>query len=1612
MGTKCNSAKEINTSSPHNVSSMNDTIKFNQIESNEGQKNDSFNQILDNINEYQIENSKQFSDENNSIYTNNNDNSNVNNNTDNIDQRVKNDIENSYNIADDIRSSFTSNSLIEHGAVLNDNNSFFNNDEILYATDKLIEIHEEFQKDKQVLDFKSKMENLKTNKKKKDDNNDENIIKTKKVSLIGESKDDEISNTRIRNSTILEMNNNLFEKKSERKRQSVFTDMNSLKNYFNQYTIKKNLTMRKKKSPNKYNDEVKSISLVPMKKSITLNSKVNQNESNSKKQDLNNGLNKNNNNLNKKDEDKTIEDNNNNNKKVKKNIDNKLGKVKNSNLQFKFEDDGLGEIKSNSTKNLMIINPDNNIVNDEVIKRREKKLLSCKPEYKEGILFFLNQKNLLNPNINEENKDKKPIKSNNNTLNFEEENKDIPKKSNNNLLNIKEENKDNIQKKNNKNFLNIEEDNINKKPKKSNKNILNFEEENLKPKKSNRNSLNIEDDNHEKKSKKNNNNLLIEDENLKPKKSNKNILNIEEVYNNIHKSLNNNKILIKKPEEDIESNLKKNNKNLIKINTKEENQTKKSSEHLIKINLHENKEINTINNNLKNINKNEENNEVKPKAKNINLLNPNIEEDNKNKKTRKSILKKSSQEENKEKKEEKNDKKIKIPLEEEKKSKKSNKSLKEIKLNKEDNFQIPQIQLNNEMIKFSSSSDDSEQKVNNENEDNESSSSSSSSSSSIFNENFSDEKKHYNINEMRKQHFDKETDLKRKLSIIEEDKKEDLLNSLRKITEKSSYSESRKDEETRSINEKNLLKLNSFKEKNSTQNDKNKIITHDISENIEFTENYDAKSINNKKKEEEFIASIPLQIKEIPKKKDLFTENRDSLTDLLKAIKEKEKVQYKNNTIMDLQRYKSDKIVSSYLKKKNDETFKKINDELKQKISDNNIKYNNNEIKLIEIKDNFEEINPEFLDKQNNNYENIKAQKSNVEEENDSKKNNKSQNNKSNNEENEEESDKSDEIQIPNINNEIFINKDFNENKNIKEEIKDENNLNEKKEETIKEFFSESNEESKSEKDLVKENKQFNKKIINDNNTVKELSNEESKSEKEFSHVNNNSLKEKENETKKENNQNTNIKEDKNNYELFTPKTNNILINTNDDKNIPKLQNFINNIKIPKIESSSKNLDKNATVKKQLNSEIMKIKINFAEDSENINPKNSKNNKPSNLKKNSLQREVTYTFSNNKLNKPDIKEFKKSLTMSNNDENNVLIGQTSPLREDEKYKKNINQNSNKTNIKTNKIINEFVKKNEIELDYNDLVNEKYKRKFSHLIDSNVYSIDFQPDNKSIPTLNLNNPNYNNNINYNPLKTDGSVLLTACQSNNPNYTIIKNTELTFLNSPKKNDSINEMNNQALSVIQPLSAFHNNKMYQNLNDKISVNSDRKIIFNQTITNFQRNQEFTIINTPVKQKKIYQLKYKFYDWEKNKQRIKNTINNKTYIEIENEKNEKTKRQFFFGLIIYSELKKVIDITDKIIYSDKFCTLTNYEFNVYKNLSEFITLQKPYITIQRANIKNASRINISNKTDNKGEPLIYFGIKYHNTLNNKTEVLFFASEYEKLVAKWINILNREIEE
>ena len=62
------------------------------------------------------------------------------------------------------------------------------------------------------------------------------------------------------------------------------------------------------------------------------------------------------------------------------------------------------------------------------------------------------------------------------------------------------------------------------------------------------------------------------------------------------------------------------------------------------------------------------------------------------------------------------------------------------------------------------------------------------------------------------------------------------------------------------------------------------------------------------------------------------------------------------------------------------------------------------------------------------------------------------------------------------------------------------------------------------------------------------------------------------------------------------------------------------------------------------------------------------------------------------------------------------------------------------------------------------------------------------------------------------------------SYHPNYTINKNTEFTFINSTKKNYensfSPHESNNDNYSVNQILPSFHNNKLYQNLNEFLLI------------------------------------------------------------------------------------------------------------------------------------------------------------------------------------------------
>ena len=127
MGINCSSLNENNSIIFEKDQSIG-SIKFNTISY---EKNESFNQILENINYCKTENSPNYLNLKNINIINSNNNKisiteNINN--DILNQIVKNDKENSFNIADDIRSNHSSNSLIEH--VLN------NHEDIL--TEKLI----------------------------------------------------------------------------------------------------------------------------------------------------------------------------------------------------------------------------------------------------------------------------------------------------------------------------------------------------------------------------------------------------------------------------------------------------------------------------------------------------------------------------------------------------------------------------------------------------------------------------------------------------------------------------------------------------------------------------------------------------------------------------------------------------------------------------------------------------------------------------------------------------------------------------------------------------------------------------------------------------------------------------------------------------------------------------------------------------------------------------------------------------------------------------------------------------------------------------------------------------------------------------------------------------------------------------------------------------------------------------------------------------------------------------------------------------------------------------------------------------------------------------------
>jgi len=244
MGLICLKKNEKN----HNDSIINETIQFNQ---NDFNLKDSFNQMLVNLDD--------FSEKGTELIFNNENNSNI--------PIINNDIENSYNIADDIRSQY--NFIIGHEVVLNDTNYYLNNEEILYAIDKLFEKKEE--SDKEIKKIKLDINNDLMIKRKKNDENKNNNEDVFKISLIERKKENnELNKPKTNLISNFREDINLFDNYDKKinipqKRKSLVVNISSLKKILkgnNLYPKINNNNQIKRHSI----DEFKSIKSIPIKK--------------------------------------------------------------------------------------------------------------------------------------------------------------------------------------------------------------------------------------------------------------------------------------------------------------------------------------------------------------------------------------------------------------------------------------------------------------------------------------------------------------------------------------------------------------------------------------------------------------------------------------------------------------------------------------------------------------------------------------------------------------------------------------------------------------------------------------------------------------------------------------------------------------------------------------------------------------------------------------------------------------------------------------------------------------------------------------------------------------------------------------------------------------------------------------------------------------------------------------------------------------------------------------------------------------------------------------------------------------------------------------------------
>ena len=262
-------------------------------------------------------------------------------------------------------------------------------------------------------------------------------------------------------------------------------------------------------------------------------------------------------------------------------------------------------------------------------------------------------------------------------------------------------------------------------------------------------------------------------------------------------------------------------------------------------------------------------------------------------------------------------------------------------------------------------------------------------------------------------------------------------------------------------------------------------------------------------------------------------------------------------------------------------------------------------------------------------------------------------------------------------------------------------------------------------------------------------------------------------------------------------------------------------------------------------------------------------------------------------------------------------------------------------------------------------------------------------------------------------------------------------------------------------------HNKNILEHLKEIITLDSDNKFVFNKT--NFDKVTTFSILpnidditkklkienieenipgkaetktegdfrastmtnnvdtfntnTTSPRKQRTFVKKFTSINYPKFKRENTNIIQTQIHNKIVQKM--KIANFFFKNVLFYSDLKKVINITDRIIYANRFCVLTEGEFKCYKSKENFIVVQSPLLTIPLYSIKNINIINMNRKGVQKTKT-IHFGIKFLKSEANREnsnemdssmmidpskdedlDVEFFGSNEGALIKKWIHEIN-----